>query len=174
MGKISKGIGILLILFMTSGCATIINSPSQKIPVSSNPSGARVEVDGTGSYKTPITIKLERKRDHVLIVSKEGHEQEQVVIMHVISGAVAGNILAGGLIGWGVDAMTGAQYKLVPGTVHVELKPLKEGASELSSPLVHMTTEDKLKRLNELLEQKLITEEEHKTMKEIILKTITE
>ena len=35
--------------------------------------------------------------------------------------AVAGNIIAGGLVGWGVDAVTGAQYNLKPESINVTL-----------------------------------------------------
>lgn len=159
---------------LLQGCATVLHGPSQHVSVSSNPSGAIVEANGAGSWKTPTRIKLARKRDHILIIRKEGYEDEQVVIMHVISGAVAGNILAGGLIGWGIDAMTGAQYRLVPETVHVELKPLKPGSPEATSPLIHMSAEEKLKRLKGLLDEELITQEEYEAMRKIILEKVAE
>lgn len=70
-----------------------------------------------------MSLSLERKRSHTLMFSVPGYYNEQVTLNRTVSGAVAGNILAGGLIGWGVDALSGGQYKLMPETVHVVLRP---------------------------------------------------
>ena len=105
-----------------SGCATLMCGTSQNVPVSSNPAGATLQVDGSGSFTTPATLRLERKRDHILVFTKDGYEEQSFTLLHVIGGAVCGNILLGGLIGWFVDALTGAQYRLAPAKVHVELK----------------------------------------------------
>lgn len=119
-----KKLWILLCLFpLLAGCATVVHGTSQKIPVTSEPMGANVNIDGTANYMTPVTLELQRKFDHLLTISKEGYKTEIVKLIHTLSGAVAGNIIAGGLIGWGIDAASGAQYKLIPETVHVVLKP---------------------------------------------------
>lgn len=168
---IAAALGIVLV---GGGCATIVHGASQQISVSSNPSEATVDVDGSGSYKTPTTVKLSRKRDHVLVFRKDGYSQQDVVVMHVVSGAVAGNIIAGGLIGWGVDALSGAQYRLVPETVHVELKPLDPNSPEARSPMLAMTPEERLRQLDKLHTDKLITDEEYEAMRRIILETISD
>jgi hypothetical protein len=113
---------VLLVFCQMFGCATIINGTTQKIPVSSSPLGATVIVDGESEYTTPCELDLKRKRDHHLLFKKSGYQDTTFQIKHQLSGAVAGNILAGGLIGWGVDAASGGQYKLVPATVHVTLQ----------------------------------------------------
>ncbi len=169
------GVMLLGVCVLSSGCASIINGTAQEVSVSSNPSGAKVQADGNDSGETPAKIKLKRKTDHVLVITKDGYEQEQKNLMHVISGAVCGNILAGGLIGWGVDAATGAQHKLVPGTVHVDLKPAKEGttaamASAATAPATQLSVEDRLKGLKELLDQNKITQEEYDATRLTILK----
>ncbi len=108
--------------FSLAGCATIITGPYQKIPVSSEPSGAMVIVDGKDTYTTPATIRLEREHDHTLVFAKEDYSEETVKILHVISGAFCGNVFLGGPVGMCFDALTGAQFKLVPGKVHVDMK----------------------------------------------------
>ena len=128
--------GVLLLL---PGCATIIHGTSQKLTVATHPSGAVVS-DGVQNKLTPAVIELKRKRDHVLTISKPGYETAIVPITHVVSGAVAANILGFGFIGWGVDAITGAQWELVPETVSVVLRPLRpwetdKNASALSTSL---------------------------------------
>lgn len=146
---------------LSSGCATIVNTPHQSVPITSSPQGAKVVVDGSQSYTTPAEVKLERKRDHTLIFSKEGYEDLTFVIKHGVSGAVAGNILLGGLIGWGVDAATGAQFKLIPETVNVTLA--RKG-DELAVEQKRTITQ-KLDELDVLLSQKRITQEEYSKLK---------
>lgn len=104
------------------GCATIMNGTSQKIPVTSDPNGAMVQVDGKGAFTTPVKLRLERRRDHEIIITKEGYRQQKIAVLHVLSEAVCGNILLGGVIGWAVDALNGCQYKLMPAKVHAKLE----------------------------------------------------
>ena len=111
-----------LLISSLSGCATIVNGTSQKIRVTSDPSGAVLVVDGRDSYTTPVKLRLERRRDHLLEFSKEGYEGQKIKLMHVISEVVVGNTLLGGPVGWVFDIFAGSQYKLVPNPVHAELK----------------------------------------------------
>ena len=92
-----------LLGILSSSCGTILHGTTQNINVTSEPSGADVLSDSVKAGQTPVNVTLKRKTDHVLIISKTGYQTEQRIIMHVIHGAVAGNILAGGLIGWGID-----------------------------------------------------------------------
>ena len=114
-----------IVVMNVSGCATIINGTSQKIQATSNPPGATVKVDDANSYITPVKLRLERRRDHVLTFTKDGYKSQTVPMIHVISEAVIGNTLLGGPLGWVFDIFAGTQYKLMPNPVHVELK--KEG-----------------------------------------------
>ena len=134
------------------GCATIINSPTQRTPMTSSPMGATVTIDGNQKYTTPTEVQLERKHDHQLLFQKDGYEDLIFVMKHVVSGVVAGNLIAGGLIGWGVDAMTGAQFKLIPETVSVTL--VKADSQEAKN---QMNITDKLGHLDRLLADKSVT-----------------
>ena len=119
---------ILIIAFLgsvTSGCATIVNGTSQKIQVTSEPVGATVLVDEISSCSTPVKLRLERRRDHTIVFSKDGYESQTIKLVHVISEAVAGNTLCWGPLGWAFDICAGTQYKLQPSPVHVVLKQSK-------------------------------------------------
>src|SRR3989338_3712172 len=94
---------VLGIAFFISGCATIVSGTTQKIPVSSDPTGAVAKVDGTMAAVTPTVFNLERKTDHTIEISKEGYKTALVAIRRAINGAAFGNILAGGIIGVAVD-----------------------------------------------------------------------
>ncbi|MBA2369413.1 MAG: PEGA domain-containing protein [Candidatus Protochlamydia sp.] len=113
----------LLVSLNCVSCATVINGTTQKIPLTSEPMGASVMIDGQPVGYTPTQVEVKRKYSHLITFEKDGYESENVKLEPVLSGAVAGNILAGGFIGWGVDAINGSQYRLIPDAVNVRLKP---------------------------------------------------
>jgi PEGA domain./Repeat of unknown function (DUF1388). len=95
---------------------------TQKVCVTSNPSGAVAKVDGGMAAITPTIFNLERKTDHTIEISKEGYRIATVILRHTMSGATAGNILVGGVIGLAVDGCSGAMFKLVPERVDATLE----------------------------------------------------
>jgi len=150
----------LPILTLNYGCATIINGTTQKIPFNSNPSGATVKTSDGMECTTPCSLELKRKIDHMVTIEKTGYEPFQLNLHSVISGTVAGNILLGGLIGWGVDAGTGGEDKLVPDKVDVTLKSLNS-----NNDIVN-----KLYKLEELKKDNAISEAEYEKLKDQIIK----
>ncbi len=165
-------VGLLVIgpLIISSGCATIIHGTTQDLNITTDPSGADLNVDGQEHYKSPAKITMKRKDDHIIEVNMDGYQKETVNIKSVVSGAVAGNILAGGLIGWGVDAASGGQYRLVPENVDLRLRPAVSqtiATSKESSASI----EDRLDQIKKLRDKGKITEEEYKKMRQEILAT---
>ena len=61
---------------------------------------------------TPASFTLSRKGDFVVSISKEGYETAEIPVKSQIAGAgavgMAGNVLIGGIIGIGADAVKGA------------------------------------------------------------------
>ncbi len=164
---ITRALGVVGAIFTVaglSGCATIINGTTQPIAVTSTPSGAKVMIDGGDSaYTTPANVDLERGRDHILTFSKPGYQEQTFTIRHSMSAVVAGNILAGGLIGWGVDAADGAQDKLTPETVQITLDPVKppEQAQD--------TTNGEFAKLKDMYNKGLITQVEYDNARKRLL-----
>jgi hypothetical protein len=107
-----------------SGCATVVNSPRQRIGVASNPPGATVIIDNQHYLTTPATIELARDQNHTFVFKKEGYLDDSFVITSGTSGWVWGNVLLGGLVGGVVDFASGAARKLSHDTVHVTLRPI--------------------------------------------------
>jgi PEGA domain len=153
---------------LLTGCATIIKGTHQEIPVSTDPSNASVLVDGVRQGYTPTKLNLARKASYVVTLELEGHESESVTLKPSIGGAVAGNIIAGGLIGWGVDAGTGAQYNLHPDTISVRLRPRATPAAPPKSSIEDMLRE--LARLDSLKAEGKVSDEEYSTLRSGILK----
>ena len=153
-------LAVVMVVGLTSGCATVIKGRSQTVPVNSDPPGAEIIVNHAPMGVTPAQLELRRKDDHLITLEKTGYAPASVPIVKSVGGAVWGNILAGGLIGWGVDATTGAQYNLKPETVFVRLRPLADG----EIPPEEDATAKGIARLRELdqaLEDGLISEEEY-------------
>lgn len=133
---IARGTLMLMVCGLT-GCATIINGTTQDVSFATRPEGATVRAGEGSVCQTPCTLTLKRKQDHMAVISREGYEDASVTIQHVVSGAVAGNIIAGGLIGWGIDAASGGQYRLVPEAVSIDLRPLRSAEGSALQSAVH-------------------------------------
>jgi hypothetical protein len=89
---------IVAAVFLFQNCMTIIRGTSQKIPVTSNPMGARITVDGKDMGTTPLRIKLKRNRSHSIRAEMPGFNPLEIGIIHKLSGSslalsVLGNYL---------------------------------------------------------------------------------
>ena len=109
------------LMLALSGCATIISGRHQEVQIMSLPSGAKACAGGQ-CVTTPGSLTLRRDSHHMLLVEKDGYLSETVQITSGIGASVFGNIILGGLIGGGIDAASGAAYKLYPETVAVTLR----------------------------------------------------
>lgn len=112
---------VLSVLFLNS-CATIINGTSQQINITSTPIDAKVFVDDQELGKTPYVAKLKRKDNHIVKIELEGYKTEVITLNGETSGWFIGNCLFGGLIGMGIDAITGAMYRLEPKEISKSLE----------------------------------------------------
>lgn len=97
------------------GCATIVDGSTQPISVSSAPEeGAQCTLknsQGTWYLTTPGSTAVHKtKNDMTITCQKAGFEVGKVVAVSHFGGATFGNILAGGIVGVGIDAASGANY----------------------------------------------------------------
>lgn len=163
--RLSGGLLILSLLLVFSGCATIIHGSTQDIGVTTDPAGADLVVDGEQHYTSPAIITMKRKDDHTVEISQAGYKKELIEIKGKLSWAVAGDFLAGGAIGYGIDAATGAQRRLEPEKVEVRLRPLDTTTDREETK----NREEKLKRLKALRDEGKISQEEYLKEREEIL-----
>ncbi len=117
-------LSIIGVAFALGACSTIVNGSDQAIKFASKDTNG-VEVEGadcslTGGskfavderFKTPAVITVPRsKKPLELVCNKPGYRTAKKTIVSEYEVATAGNIFAGGFIGAGVDAATGALYK---------------------------------------------------------------
>jgi len=119
-----------LIASLTVGCASIMHGSSQKVGISSSPTGATVSVDNKPLGNTPVFADLKRGEEHVVTIEMPGYDKAQLTITKSVSGWVWGNIVFGGFIGLAVDAITGGLYNLSPEQLNAELR---KGGANVSS-----------------------------------------
>jgi hypothetical protein len=155
-------------LLLLTGCATVLKGPDQEVPVASDPSRASVFVDGVRHGTTPMKLNLRRKNSYVVTLELQGYESESVTLNPSIGGAVAGNIIAGGLIGWGVDASTGSQYNLHPDSINVRLRPRTPVVVQPQSNVEEMLRE--LSKLEALRTDGRLSGDEYSKLRASLLK----
>ena len=102
-----KKLIVCLLMGLMSGCCTIMHGTHQDVGMSSVPPGAKVYVDSVYVGTTPVVVPVKRSNDHVVRFEKPGYETFDATLTNSVSGWVWGNLVAGGLIGLGVDAVTG-------------------------------------------------------------------
>ena len=109
--------------FNLAGCATVLNGTSQPVAFQSDPDGAEIELISGLKCKTPCEYSMKRGDDSRVTFTREGFQPVTVYIHICLVGSVAGNLLAGGIIGGVVDASNGASNHLYPDPVYVRLVP---------------------------------------------------
>ena len=123
-------VGIVALCAIAGGCASVTRGTTENISIASTPSGAQATISGLEvptACITPCAIVAKRNADIAVTFEKEGYQPQVVQLTTEIpaTGAAgfAGNILAGGLVGMGVDAVTGAATDHKPNPVMVTLEP---------------------------------------------------
>lgn len=91
-------------VFLFQSCATIMHGTSQKIPITSNPSGAKIIVDGEMMGITPLNLNLKKRKIHLLRIEKDGYNPLEIKIKREGTSksgfAVAGDFIVGGTLGY--------------------------------------------------------------------------
>ena len=130
---------LILGVLLLASCAPKV--AMQTVPVSTDPIGAEVMVNGKPAGTTPCQVSLERNQDHILTVTKEGYRQQDVVIKRqyqtgkvlvnaINQGAQSGKFFNNAWMGANAGVMslnsqeeTGEAYVLTPSTVSLRLTP---------------------------------------------------
>ncbi|MEI6808040.1 MAG: PEGA domain-containing protein [bacterium] len=120
MKMVGQGMLSALVCIIMVGCCSIVSGTSQKVAVNSNPSGARVRINGVFKGTTPLTVNLTRGETHTVVLELEGYQAYQIVLTSGINGWVWGNIPLG-VLGVIVDAVDGAIYTVKPDSVLASL-----------------------------------------------------
>lgn len=119
---------IIALACLCGGCATVIRGTTDEVAFKSSPSGAEVHTSNGLACVTPCTLQIKKNEEFVATFRKAGYAAKDVpVARQIVAGGVvatAGNVIVGGLVGVGVDAVTGAGFDHVPNPVVVTLRPV--------------------------------------------------
>jgi hypothetical protein len=166
----------LFALIGLSACSSIIEGTSQQISVVTNPAGASCRFDRNGETigvvnPTPGGLVVKKtKHDIDVICTKDGYEEARFHNKSGIQEATFGNIVLGGGIGWAIDSASGADNKYEP-AVNMTLNPTPGGTpTENGKPdATASAPEDRLKKLQELKEKGLVSQDEYDQKRKQIL-----
>ena len=124
--------GAIVVLCVTSltACATVVRGTTEDIVINYSPIDAAVTTSLNHTCTAnPCTIKVKRKEEFSVTASKPGYQSKTVEVKTKFSkggaAGLAGNVVAGGVIGLGVDAVSGATLDHYPNPVVIRL--LREG-----------------------------------------------
>jgi hypothetical protein len=133
---ISKGIkgavvGVACVaVMMALGCASICGGPSW-LAMETNPKNIEVKIEGIQngekfSKVTPFKVELSRSSDYKIIVQTPHYKSEEIVLRRKITGWFWGNLLIGGLIGMGIDGLSGNMWDHNQHVVSLNLETLAD------------------------------------------------
>lgn len=125
MKKLSLLITITIGLLSLAGCSTMINTTTQEVELKSNPSNAKITVDGKKFGTSPQVVNIDRNSDHVIKFELDGYEPYETQLTRKMSLWFWGNALNGFIPGMAIDYFTGSMYNLLPEQVATELTPAK-------------------------------------------------
>ncbi|MFM8466924.1 MAG: hypothetical protein ACKOAO_05110 [Oxalobacteraceae bacterium] len=121
---------LVCLLSLLTGCASITGSKNQPVSVSATCDGQPVTeasctlMNDKGSWyvKTPGSVMIQKAYGDLAVDCKKGDSVASTKFKSSSNGGVWGNILAGGIIGYAVDASSGAGFDY-PSTMTVTLPP---------------------------------------------------
>jgi len=126
---ISRLIGAALAAAALSGCATVTRGVTEEVRVEVDPPNALISTSiGHTCKGIPCRLEVSRKTEFSVTASAPGYLDETVFVSTAMSGGgaagIAGNVLVGGVIGVGIDAVSGATLSHSPNPVLIALSPV--------------------------------------------------
>ncbi|MBI3071086.1 MAG: PEGA domain-containing protein [Deltaproteobacteria bacterium] len=125
--RIVVAVGLLWALVLV-GCGTVFQGVKQGVVVNSEPSGARVFVDGNEVGRTPAVVFLRRKTDHRVDLRLDGYRDHAFTFRSApTTWVMVANVIAFATIfPFVVDGLNGAWNSFDEEVVKVTLDPLQK------------------------------------------------
>ena len=126
-----------------AGCATVTRGTTNQMQMVSEPTGVTARTSLGHQCTTPCTLQVSRKDEFAVTFTMPGYEEQTVPVKTQLAGAgaagFAGNLLVGGVVGMGVDAVTGSTLEHVPNPVSVVMTPVAKPAAARTKRPVRST-----------------------------------
>lgn len=125
MTQTMKLLALLGVFLVSTGCATAIRGPKQKMKFETDPPGATVSIKGQQPFTTPGEIRLRRADQQEVTITKEGY---RTILFDMVANwdgvSLTSMALPGGTAWTATDRATGAdlafyklsKIKLIPAT----------------------------------------------------------
>jgi hypothetical protein len=111
-------------LFIMTSCATLFSGTKDRITFNSSPSGAMIYIDGVEQCRTPGSIEVKRSINDTDVEFKlDGYDTRLITLSKEFN--VVSIINLGNLLGWGIDALSGAVMKYDRKTYDITLENKK-------------------------------------------------
>ena len=109
-----------------TGCASVTRGVNEDVQIKVNPSNAKIRTSTGHACTGSCTINVPRKKTFTVTASAPGYQTEIIEVETRVGGkgavALAGNAIVGGVIGIGVDAVSGAALDHYPNPVVINLE----------------------------------------------------
>jgi len=151
-------LGLVPVLLMAPGCATITKSSNQMVTVNTRPAGAECTLEREGQTiavinPTPGTISVEKDKDVISVVCrKPDYLDSDGTLDSEFEAMTFGNIIFGGIIGVGVDAASGAMHEYPP-LVTITLIPAEFASVEQRDTFFDGMRDDLLRESDKVKER---------------------
>ena len=120
--RLVRGVAVVMLAFVFTGCATIVNGRKQEIYVSTQPEGAKA-LSAEDSCTTPCSLMLVRKDPGKILIKLDGYQTAQIPVYEKDreSGWIWLNFISWNLLGLIVDSTNGSTFELQPESIHMPL-----------------------------------------------------
>jgi uncharacterized protein YceK len=114
---------------LMSSCATVFTGSKQPVNIASYPAGAKIQVDGIDRGVTPSVVKLKKGFEgQTVTLKKEGYEAKTFQPETSFNAVSVLNLFS--ILGWGIDAATGAMMRYNPKAYELQLEQTAEAKAE--------------------------------------------
>lgn len=128
--KFSLILATSIVLF--TSCATIFTGTKDRISFTTNPAGATVYIDGIEQCKTPCSTGVKRKLGNNDVEFKlDGYDARIITLSKEFN--IISVINLTNLLGWGIDALSGAMMQYDKKAYDIELTKDKKVSMILPS-----------------------------------------
>ena len=116
--------GAIAGLLSLQSCATIFTGTKDTIRFESQPSGAKVRIEGIDVGRTPVDAVVKRSiNDKTATMTLEGYDSRTFELSKEFNAISILNLF--GLVGWAIDAATGSLMKYDQKVYTIELETEK-------------------------------------------------
>ncbi|QNK62375.1 PEGA domain-containing protein [Pedobacter sp. PAMC26386] len=116
---------VLLATMLLSSCATIFTGTKQTVQINSEPPAAEIQVDGIKAGITPMAVPLKKGfTGQTISLKLDGYETKTFQPVTAFNPVAIINLI--GIIGWAVDAGTGAMMQYDPKVYDIKLEQKKQ------------------------------------------------